>query len=43
MSVEEATNNIRNLVKELQTKGINIYLDEMNFDKTYQMIIKIEK
>ncbi len=42
-TIEEATNKIRDLVKELKDHGIEISTDEMNFEKSYQVIIKIEK
>ncbi|MBR2828315.1 MAG: ParB/RepB/Spo0J family partition protein [Bacilli bacterium] len=42
-TLEEATDKIRSLVGEIQSKGLNINIDEMNFDKTYQFIIKIQK
>ena len=42
-SVEDATNKIRNLVEEIKNSGIKIDIDEMNFDKSYQVIIKIDK
>ena len=42
-TVEQATEKIRNLVDDLKSHGININADEMNFPKSYQVIIKIEK
>ena len=42
-SIEEATNKIRELTAELKNHGIKIDVDEMNFEKNYQIIIKIEK
>ena len=42
-TVEEATNKIRQLVEDLKNNGINIKADEMNFGKTYQVILKIDK
>jgi len=42
-TIEEATTKIRNLVEDLKNHGINIKSDEMNFGKTYQVILKIEK
>ena len=42
-TLEDAIDKVRSLVKELQTKGLNVNIDEMNFDKTYQFIIKIQK
>ena len=43
MTVEEASDKIRDLVNELKINGINIKTDEMNFEKSYQIIIKIDK
>ena len=42
-TTEEAMNKIRALVKELEQHGVPVKTDEMNFDKSYQIIIKIEK
>ena len=42
-TVEEAMDKIRKLTDELRTHGIKINTDEMNFDKNYQIIIKIDK
>jgi len=42
-TVEEAVNEIKDLLDKIKTKGIKIDLNEMNFDKSYQMIIKIDK
>ncbi len=42
-TIEEATNKIRDLVTDLKEHGIKINTDEMNFEKSYQMIIKIDK
>ena len=42
-TIEEASEKIRNLVKELMEHGIAISTDEMNFEKSYQIIIKIDK
>lgn len=41
--VDQSTTKIRNLIEELKSEGINIEVDEMDFDKTYQFIIKINK
>ncbi len=41
--VEESIDKIRALVSELNQHGVRIKTDEMNFEKTYQIIIKIEK
>ncbi len=42
-TIEQATDKIRALVKELIEKGVKINTDEMNFEKSYQIIIKIDK
>ena len=42
-TVEEATNKIKDLVTDLKNHGINLKTDEMNFEKSYQIIIKIDK
>ena len=42
-TVEEATEKIRNLVDDLRSHGVSINADEMNFPKSYQVIIKIER
>ncbi len=40
---DAAISKIKNLVKELDTRGIKISLDEMDFGRSYQVIIKIDK
>ena len=40
---DTAANKIKELVEELRKKGININTDEMNFENSYQIIIKIDK
>ena len=42
-TVEEATNKIRDLVNDLKEHGIKVNTDEMNFEKSYQIIIKLDK
>ena len=42
-TIEEATSKIRDLVEDIKVHGINISADEMNFAKSYQIIIKIDK
>ena len=42
-SIEEATGKIRELINDLKDHGIKINTDEMNFEKSYQIIIKIDK
>ena len=34
---------IRNLVEELRNHGVAADIDEMNFSKSYQIIIKLDK
>ena len=42
-TIEEATSKIKDLVQDLESHGIKIKSDEMNFEKSYQVIIKIDK
>ena len=42
-TTEDAVNEIKNMIEKLQEKGIKLDINEMNFDKSYQMIIKIDK
>lgn len=42
-TIDEATDKIRLLIEDLRNHGININADEMNFPKSYQVIIKINK
>ena len=42
-TIEEATTKINDLINDLQAHGIKIKSDEMNFEKSYQVIIKIDK
>ena len=42
-NLETAINKIKNLIKELENNGIKIKSDEMDFEKSYQVIIKIDK
>ena len=43
MTINEAKNEIRELVEKLKLKGINISCDEMDFEKATQFMIKIDK
>jgi len=43
ITIEEASKKIRDLITTLKEHGIKINTDEMNFDKSYQIIIKIDK
>ncbi len=38
-----AIEKVREVVKELQSQGVSVEIDEMDFDKNYQMIIKFMK
>ena len=42
-TLEEATAKIKELVKELEEHGVKVKSDEMDFEKSYQVIIKIDK
>jgi len=42
-TVEQATQKIRDLIEELKLHGVSVTADEMNFPKSYQVIIKLDK
>ena len=42
-TVDDAMNKIRDLVRDLEAHGISIHKDEMNFERTFQVILKIDK
>ena len=42
-TVEEATKKINELVEDFKKHGLKVNADEMNFPKSYQVIIKIDK
>ncbi len=42
-NLDEASESIKKIVKEFKEHGLDISLDEMNFEKSYQIIIKIDK
>ena len=42
-NIPQATNRIRELVKDLEDHGIKVSTDEMDFEKSYQIIIKLDK
>ena len=42
-TVDHAKESIKDLVEDLKSHGIKVTSDEMDFDTTYQVIIKIEK
>lgn len=43
LSVKEAIDKIRENIKELEKAGVNIDSDEINFENSYQIVIKINK
>lgn len=42
-TIQKSIDMIRNLVEELNRNGIKADMDEMNFSKSYQIIIKLDK
>lgn len=42
-TIDEAKNKIRDLIINLKNHGIKINTDEMDFEKSYQIIIKLDK
>lgn len=42
-SIKDVVNEIRDLSAKIQSKGFSIRLDEMDFEKSYQIIVKIDK
>ena len=42
-TTEEAIKELKKTITKLKEKGIKIDMNEMNFDKSYQMIVKIDK
>lgn len=42
-TVQQSIDMIRNLVEELNRHGVKADIDEMNFSKSYQIIIKLDK
>ncbi|MBQ9019533.1 MAG: ParB/RepB/Spo0J family partition protein [Bacilli bacterium] len=43
ITIDDAINRIKDLIDDLKEKGINMEINDMNFEKSYQMIIKINK
>lgn len=43
ITVKEAIESVRNHIKDLEKQGINIDSDEINFENSYQIVIKINK
>ena len=42
-NVDSAMKKLRDTISELKSSGISIQADEMNFDNSYQIIIKVDK
>lgn len=42
-TVQKSIDMVRSLVEELQRHGVKVDIDEMNFSKSYQIIIKLDK
>ena len=42
-TIQKSIDMIRNIVEELNNHGVKADLDEMNFSKSYQIIIKLDK
>ena len=42
-TIVDVTNKIREVVKDLESHGVKVTFDEMNFDTAYQVIIKVDK
>ena len=42
-TIQQSIDMIRKLVEELNTHGVKADIDEMNFSKSYQIIIKLDK
>lgn len=42
-TLKDAVSDLKNTVARLQNKGFDIRLEEMDFENTYQVIVKIEK
>ena len=42
-TIEELSENIKNTVNEYKENGLNVSQDEMNFEKSFQIIIKVDK
>lgn len=42
-TMEDAVNEIKSVVAKIQSKGIKITTDDMDFENTYQIVIKIDK
>ncbi len=42
-TLKDAISEIKNTVTKLETKGFDIRMEEMDFENTYQILVKIEK
>ena len=42
-TLKDAVDEIKNVATKLQNKGFDIKLEELDFENTYQVVIKIEK
>lgn len=42
-TMKDAINEIKNMAEKLKNKGFDIKLEEMDFENTYQVVIKIDK
>jgi len=42
-TINDSVNDIKSVVAKAKNKGINLEIQEMDFENTYQIIIKIEK
>ena len=42
-SIDDAVKKVKELVADLKEHGIAIHADEMDFEKSFQVIIKIDK
>ncbi len=42
-TIDDVTNKIREVVKDIESHGVKVTFDEMNFDTAYQVIIKVDK
>ena len=42
-SLQDSINIIREAIKKVESTGLKVDSDEMNLEKSYQVVIKIEK
>lgn len=43
LTIEESIEKIKNLIKEIKNTGVNIKLEEFDFEEMYQLVVKIDK